>query len=70
MNVDQYLDALRSESALLAAAASEAGLDAALPSCPNWVMRDLIHHLGEVQRWSAAVVRGSITNPAGSSSAR
>lgn len=65
MNISRYLDALRSETALLAAAASEAGPDAALPSCPDWVMRDLIHHLGEVQRWSAAVVRGSITNPAG-----
>ena len=63
MNVDQYLDAIRSETELLAAAARAAGPDAALPSCPDWVMRDLIHHLGEVQRWSAAMVRDSLANP-------
>ncbi len=63
MNVDQYLHAIRSETALLAAAARAAGPDAALPSCPDWVMRDVIHHLGEVQRWSAAVVRDSVSNP-------
>lgn len=64
MNLDQYLNAVQSETALLATAADEAGPDAHLPSCPEWVMRDLIHHMGEVQRWSAAVVRGAITNPA------
>ncbi|CAB4884782.1 unannotated protein [freshwater metagenome] len=64
LNIDQYLAALQSDSALLAAAAREAGPDAALPPCPEWVMRDLVLHIGEVQRWCGALVRHALMNPA------
>lgn len=41
----------------LADAAAAAGLDTAVPSCPEWVVRDLVRHIGGVHRWAARHVR-------------
>lgn len=38
--------------------ADRAGLDAAVPTCPDWSVRDLVAHQGMVHRWAAALVRG------------
>jgi len=38
------------------------GLDAVVPTCPEWTVRDLAHHLGEVQRfWGENVRAGDPT---------
>ena len=42
---------------LRAAVASAPGLDVRVPGCPDWSLRDLAAHLGEVQRFWAVVVR-------------
>ena len=40
--------------------ARDAELDAPVPSCPGWSMRDLVVHLGGVHQWAAhAVVAGN-----------
>ncbi|MQY14811.1 hypothetical protein SRB5_49870 [Streptomyces sp. RB5] len=44
----------RSEALRKAAAAADPG--ARVPSCPDWSLRDLVVHLGEVQRFWATVV--------------
>ncbi len=36
--------------------AARAGLDAAVPNCPGWTVRDLVAHQGMVHRWATAVV--------------
>jgi uncharacterized protein (TIGR03083 family) len=59
MKVDEHLDGLRSAGQRLADAAAEAGLDAAVPSCPDWVVRDLVRHQGGVHRWAM----GHLTGP-------
>ena len=51
-----YIDCLRREGELLAGAAERAGLDAAVPACPGWRVRDLLKHLGYVHRWAAGYV--------------
>lgn len=51
-----YLDALRSDSAALAAAA-RLGVDAKVPSCPEWTVADLVSHVGRIHRWVAEMVR-------------
>ncbi|KUL24801.1 maleylpyruvate isomerase family mycothiol-dependent enzyme [Actinoplanes awajinensis] len=43
-------------AALREAAALAPALDARVPGCPDWSLRDLIAHLGEVQRFWALVV--------------
>jgi uncharacterized protein (TIGR03083 family) len=48
-----YLEAIRTESAALVAAAGSAGMDAAVPSCPDWNIGELLVHVGIVQRWAA-----------------
>jgi uncharacterized protein (TIGR03083 family) len=49
------VQAIRTDSARIAGLAAGAGadLDARVPPCPDWNLRDLIHHLGHVQRFWA-----------------
>lgn len=56
METQQYLDAIRDESARLIDAAEAAGLDTVVPSCPDWTVADLLGHVGRVQRWQADIV--------------
>jgi uncharacterized protein (TIGR03083 family) len=48
-----YVAAIRAEAAALADAADAAGLDARVPSCPEWGTADLLEHIGTVHRWAA-----------------
>jgi uncharacterized protein (TIGR03083 family) len=52
-----HIACLRREGDLLAGAAERAGLDAPIPACPGWCVRDLLKHLGYVHRWAAGYVR-------------
>lgn len=52
----RFLASIQSDSAALAKAASE-GLDAPVPSCPGWTVRDLVLHTGRVHRGKEKVVR-------------
>ena len=45
------------EAAEVARLLATADLDAAVPSCPGWAVRDLVGHLGDVHRWATEVVR-------------
>ena len=53
MEIAEHIDALRRQGELLADAAERAGLDAAVPPCPPWLVRDLLRHTGYVHRWAA-----------------
>jgi hypothetical protein len=57
LTFDQHLAALRSSAAALRAAAASAGLDAKVPTCPAWDIRQLVTHQGMVHRWAAASLR-------------
>jgi uncharacterized protein (TIGR03083 family) len=52
----EHIAALERDGALLAAAAERAGLDAVVPPCAPWRVRDLLRHLGFVHRWAAGYV--------------
>ncbi len=56
VGVGEHVAALRRDGELLAAAAQRAGLEAAVPSCPDWAVRDLLHHVGGVHRWATFIV--------------
>jgi uncharacterized protein (TIGR03083 family) len=56
MEVSEHIAALQRDGELLAAAAQEAGLTSAVPSCPRWQVRDLLRHIGYVHRWAAGYV--------------
>ena len=56
MDLNGYLAVIASETALLASVADEAGREAPVPSCPGWMMTDLVLHVGEVHRWATAAL--------------
>jgi uncharacterized protein (TIGR03083 family) len=56
MDRDAYLEHLASDGARVAAIARE-HLDATVPTCPGWTVRDLVEHLGMVHRWQTEAAR-------------
>ena len=58
MNVDEHIARLDDAGQRLRAAAEAAGLDAQVPSCPDWAVRDLVRHQGGVHRWATGYVAG------------
>lgn len=53
VEIADHIDALREQGIQLADAASRAGLDAAVPPCSPWLVKDLLRHTGYVHRWAA-----------------
>ena len=60
MDLAFYLEAIRRESATFAAAARR-DLEAAVPSCPDWDVAELVRHLGRVQRWVTGGLQAGAT---------
>ncbi len=63
MEISEHIAVLTEQGPLLAAAAAAAGPDAPVPSCPDWVVRDLVRHQGGVHRWAASIVATPRTEP-------
>ena len=63
MDVATHLEALQDNGRLLLDAASSTGLDAVVPSCPQWQVRDLLQHVGQVHRWARSYVDTARTSP-------
>lgn len=58
----EYVACLRTDSARLAAAA-ESHLDAPIPSCPEWSMRDLVGHTGGVHNFWGQIAERRLGDP-------
>jgi uncharacterized protein (TIGR03083 family) len=56
VEIDDHIAALRTDGELMASAAAAVAPDVAIPTCPEWCMRDLVLHQGQVHRWAAANV--------------
>ena len=48
MEIAEHIAVIEREGQLFANAAEQAGLDAEVPSCPGWDVRDLVRHLGMI----------------------
>ncbi len=59
MDVNEHIDALEAEGERMAAAIAQGAAEAPVPTCPEWLLRDLVHHLGGVHRWATAFVAGA-----------
>jgi uncharacterized protein (TIGR03083 family) len=57
VELGELVAALEHEGAAFACAAEKAGLDASVPTCPEWTVRELVRHIGYVHRWAATYVR-------------
>ncbi len=63
MEVTSHIDALRRQGELLAAATDTADPGAAVPTCPDWTVRDLVRHMGGIHRWATGFVADRRTEP-------
>lgn len=57
MEIAAHIHALDEQGRALATAVGDAGMAAAVPTCPGWTVRRLVEHLGKVHRWAATYVR-------------
>jgi uncharacterized protein (TIGR03083 family) len=57
VDVTEHIAELDRQGRALADAAAAAGLDAPVPTCPGWAVRDLLRHTGGVHGWAASLVR-------------
>jgi uncharacterized protein (TIGR03083 family) len=58
VDVPDLIDELDRQGRGLADAAARAGLDAPVPTCPGWTVRDLLRHTGGVHDWARSFVVG------------
>jgi uncharacterized protein (TIGR03083 family) len=63
LSVDEHVAALRREGELFGAAVAAGDLDATVPTCPEWTLRELAHHLGRTHIWAAAHVEQARPDP-------
>lgn len=63
MDAARAIVQLSRDGRALADAAAAAGLDAAVPSCPGWSVRDVVQHTATVYRHKIAVLDGLLTEP-------
>jgi uncharacterized protein (TIGR03083 family) len=63
MKIAEHIQVLDHDGRLLAEAAERAGLDAEVPTCPGWQVRDLLGHIGGVHRWAASHVAEGRVKP-------
>jgi uncharacterized protein (TIGR03083 family) len=58
LDLARHLDGLHEAVTAFVAYAGRAGLEAEVPTCPDWSVLDLVAHQGMVHRWAGALVRG------------
>jgi uncharacterized protein (TIGR03083 family) len=58
MDLEQHVDALRTAVHAFAASAMSAGLEAAVPTTPDWDVRRLVAHQGLIHRWATGHLVG------------
>ena len=63
MRVDEHLEVLRHDGKILADVAQRTGLEAVVPPCPGWRVRDVLLHVGGVHRWAAAYILAGRSRP-------
>ena len=63
MQLEQHLDGLREAVDAFAQSATTAGLEAAVPTTPDWDVRRLVAHLGLVHRWATGHLVGAEVDP-------
>lgn len=56
VEIAEHIASLERDGQLMATVAEHAGLRASVPSCPGWLVRDLLAHQGYVHRWAGRFV--------------
>lgn len=61
----EHLEAITSATSAIVENLDAAGPMAAVPTCPDWTLRDLASHVGMVHRWAGYIVANGITHSPG-----
>ena len=56
MELSGYLDSVRGNARQFVDAVKAAGVDAPVPTCPDWTVADLARHQGRVFRWISEMI--------------
>lgn len=59
----EHLDHLTEDTRRYGAVLRTGSLDAPVPGCPDWTLRDLTRHVGTVHRWALAQATGAPREP-------
>lgn len=62
MEFSERVEAIHREGAVMADVARAAGVNAQVPTCPDWNVGDLLAHLGRIHRWVAAIITDRATD--------
>lgn len=60
---ERYGQGLVDQTAKFAETAGRAAVDAQVPTCPEWNLRQLVEHLGQTTYWVAAIVQNRVSDP-------
>ncbi len=64
LDFSECMEGIRNALAGFVSHARKAGLDAPVPTAPEWTVRDLVVHQGMVHRWATAHILGKEANSA------
>ena len=64
LNAEHARRAIVEHTRRLAESAAAAGPDAVVPTTPQWIITDLVRHVGQTQHWVAEIIERRITDPA------
>jgi len=63
LDFDRYVTELVSETDRLADTLQELGVDALVPTCPEWTVADLAAHVARGQRWVTGIIERLVDHP-------
>ena len=63
LNAEHARRAIVEHTRRLAESAAAAGPDAAVPTTPEWTVKDLVEHVGQTQHWVAEMIERRIMDP-------
>jgi uncharacterized protein (TIGR03083 family) len=63
MQTAEHIAIVQREGERLASAAERTSLDAPVPTCPDWTLRDLVRHVGGIHSWAATIVSQARDRP-------
>jgi uncharacterized protein (TIGR03083 family) len=63
VEIAEHIAIVQREGQLFASAAERTSLDAPVPTCPEWTVRDLVRHISGIHSWAATIVTESRSRP-------
>jgi uncharacterized protein (TIGR03083 family) len=63
LHAERARQAIIEHTRRLAESVAAAGPDAAVPTTPEWTIKDLVEHVGQSQHWIAEIIERRITDP-------